>query len=214
MNLLEHHVPLKKKISSANNAPYITKILRKAIMKRSRLENFNSKTLAEKSLKEYKKQNNYVRKLHKKERKIIFNSLNSSVISDNRKFWKTVEPLFSNKGNYDNKIKLVENEEIIDDDTKVSEELNNFFKTAVASLNIHGNPYTVENVKTMSDPAEKAIKKFDFHPSILLIKNKIGKNVSQNTFCFNEVTKAEVLKEINSINNKKLIFSIQFHQRS
>ena len=134
---------------------------------------------------------------------MFFNSLNSSVISDNRKFWKTVKPLFSNKENYGNKIKLVENEEIIDDDTKVAEELNNFFKTAVASLDIHGNPYTVENVENMSDPVEKAIKKFEFHPSILLIKNKIGKNVSQNLFCFNEVTKAEVLKEINSINNKK-----------
>ena len=40
-------------------------------------------------------------------------------------------------------IKLVENEEIIDDDTKVAEELNNFFKTAVTSLDIHRNPYTV-----------------------------------------------------------------------
>ena len=104
---------------------------------------------------------------------MFFNSLNSSVISDNRKFWKTVKPLFSNKGNYGNKIKSVENEEIIDDDTKTAEELNNFFKTAVASLDIHGN------------------------------RIQMGKSVSQNLFCFNEVTKAEVLKEINSINNKK-----------
>ena len=37
----------------------------------------------------------------------------------------------------------------------------------------------------------------------MLIKNRICKNVSWNLFCFNEVTKAEVLKEINSINNKK-----------
>ena len=37
----------------------------------------------------------------------------------------------------------------------------------------------------------------------MLIKNRIGKNVSRNLFCFNEVTKAEVLKEINYINNKK-----------
>ena len=59
---------------------------------------------------------------------MFFNSLNSSVISDNRKFWKTVKYLFPNKGSYDNKIKLVENEEIIDDDTKVAEELNNFFQ--------------------------------------------------------------------------------------
>ena len=136
---------------------------------------------------------------------MVFNSLNPSVISDNWKFWKTVKPLFSNKGNYGNKIKLVENEEIIDDDTKVAEELNNFFKTAVASLDIHGNPYTVENVENMSDPVEKAIKNFEFYPSILLIKSKTSAFVTslKQIFCFNEVTKAEVLKEINSINNKK-----------
>ena len=109
-------------------------------------------------------------------------------------------------------MKLAENEGIIDDDAKVAEELNNFFKTAVASLDIHGNPYTVENVEYMSDPVEKAIRKFKFHPSILLIKNKIGKNVSQNLFCFNEVTKAEVLKEINYINNKKANLFNAIHQ--
>ena len=148
----------------------------------------------------YKKQKNYVSRLYKKERKIFFNSL---IISDNRKFWKTINPLFSNKGNHGNKIKLLENEEIIDEDTKVAEELNNFSKTAVASLDIHGNAYAVENVENMSDRVEKAIKKFEFDPSILLIKNRISKNVSQNLFCFNEATKAEVLKEIKYINNKK-----------
>ena len=55
----------------------------------------------------------------------------------------------------------------------------------------------------MSESVEKAIKKIEFHPSIFLIKIKIGKNVFQNLFCFNEARKAEVLKEINYINNKK-----------
>ena len=55
----------------------------------------------------------------------------------------------------------------------------------------------------MSDPVEKTIKKFEFHRSIWLIKNRIGKNVSPNLFSFNEVRKVEVLKEINYINNKK-----------
>ena len=137
MNLLDHHAPLKKKILRANNAPYITKKLRKAIMKRSQLENIYSKTLTEKSLKAYKKQKNYVSRLYKKERKMFFNSLNPSVISDNRKSWKTVKPRFSNKGNYGVKIKLVENEEIIDDGTKLAEELKKFFKTATASLYFH-----------------------------------------------------------------------------
>ena len=98
------------------------------------------------------------------------------------RFGKTVIPLFSNKGNYGKKIKLVENEETIDDDTEVAEELKHFFKTVVASLDIHGNQYTVENVKNISDPVDKAIKPFEFHPSILLIKNRIGKTISQNLF--------------------------------
>ena len=37
-----------------------------------------------------------------------------------------MKPLFSNKWNYGNKIKLAENEEIIDDDTTVVGELNSF----------------------------------------------------------------------------------------
>ena len=69
MNLLDHHAPLKKKILRANNAPYITKKLRKAIMKRSQLENIHRKTLTEKSLKAYKKQKICVSRLYKKERK-------------------------------------------------------------------------------------------------------------------------------------------------
>ena len=54
---------------------------------------------------------------------------------------------------------LVDCIKIIADDTKVAEELNIFFKTAVASLDTCGNPYTVENVENTSDPVEKAIKK-------------------------------------------------------
>ena len=38
MRLLDHHAPLKKKVLKANNAPYITKKLRIAIMERSQLE--------------------------------------------------------------------------------------------------------------------------------------------------------------------------------
>ena len=86
LNLLAHHVPLKKKTLRANNASYITKKLRKAIMKRSQFEKIHQKTLTEKSLKAYKKQKNYVSRLYKKERKMFFNSLNVPVVSDNRKF--------------------------------------------------------------------------------------------------------------------------------
>ena len=84
---------------------------------------------------------------------------------------ETVKSLFSNKGNYGNKIKLVENENIIDEDTKVAEKLHNFFEIVVAFLDIRGNQYTVENVENISDPVDKVIEKTEFHSSILLIKN-------------------------------------------
>ena len=85
----------------------------------------------------------------------------------------------------------------------IAEELNNFFKNAIASLNIHENKYIVENIENINDPVDKAIQKFEFHPSILRIKNKIREKVSPNLFSFSQVTKAKVLKEINLINNKK-----------
>ena len=159
MRLLDHDAPLKKKVLRANNAPYITKKLRKAIMKSSQLEKIYLKTLSEKSLKAYRKQKNYVSRLYKKERKIFFDSLNPSIISDNQKFWKNIKPLFSNKGNFGNKIELVEGGEIIDKDADIAEELNNFFKNAVVSLNIHENKYIVENIENINDPVDKAIKK-------------------------------------------------------
>ena len=144
-------------------------------MKRSHIENIHRKTLTEKTLKKHKKQKNYVNRLYKKERKIFFNSLILSVVSDNRKFSKIVKPLFSNKGNYGNKIKLVGNEEIIDDDTKVADELNNVFKTTVTSLDINGNPFTVENVENMSGFVDKAIKNSNFIQAFYLSKIKLAK---------------------------------------
>ena len=159
MRLLDHHAPLKKKVLRANNVPYITKKLRKAIMKRSQLEKIYLKTLSEKSLKVYRKQKNYVSRLYKKERKIFFDNLKPSIISDNRKIWKKIKTLFSNKGNFGNKIKLVEGGEIIDEDADIAEEVNNFFKNAVASLNIHEKKYIVENIENINGPVDKAIKK-------------------------------------------------------
>ena len=78
-NLLGHHASLKKKILRGENAPYVTKKLRKSIVKNLRLKKVRWKTLTKKCLKAYKKQKNYMRRLHKKERKMFFDSLNPSI---------------------------------------------------------------------------------------------------------------------------------------
>ena len=56
LNTLNKHAPIKKKMLRANHAPYTTKALRKAIMKRLYLENLYFKKQTPESMKKYKKQ--------------------------------------------------------------------------------------------------------------------------------------------------------------
>ena len=70
----------------ANHAPYITKALRKAIMKRSYLENLCFKKRTPESLKKYKKQKNFGSKLYKKERRRYFESLDPPKVVDSNTF--------------------------------------------------------------------------------------------------------------------------------
>ena len=127
----------------ANHASYISKPLRKAIMKRSYLENLYFKRLTDHSLRNYKKQKSYCDRLYKKERKNFFNKLNTSFVSDNKLFWKTVKPFFSNNGSHQGNIKLVEGDKLLQDDSEVAEELNNFFKEAVSTLDVNENSYII-----------------------------------------------------------------------
>ena len=64
------HAPLKKKLR-ANPSHYVTKALRKAIMRRSKFEKIYFRNQTNESLKTYKKQKYYCSKLYKKERKEI-----------------------------------------------------------------------------------------------------------------------------------------------
>ena len=71
LEVLEKHATRKKKILRANHSSYVSKALRKAIMKRSYLEKLYFKNRTENSLKTYKKQKNYCSRLYKKEKKRI-----------------------------------------------------------------------------------------------------------------------------------------------
>ena len=61
------HVLLKKKLLRTNHSQYVTKALRKTIMRGSKLEKIYFKLQTNESLKAYKKQKNYCRKLYKTE---------------------------------------------------------------------------------------------------------------------------------------------------
>ena len=75
MEVLKKHAPLRKKFLRANHAQYMTKTLRKAIMRRSQLEIKYLKTKIQTDLKLYKKHKNFCGKLYKRERRKYYESL-------------------------------------------------------------------------------------------------------------------------------------------
>ena len=87
--------------------------MRKAIMRRSYLENIYFKKRTDKSVRAYKKQKNYCSRLYKKERKKFLYKLNLFFVNDNKLLWKTVKALFSNNPLFGSNIKLVEKDEVL-----------------------------------------------------------------------------------------------------
>ena len=57
-------------------------------------------------------------------------------MTDNKKFWKTIKPCFSDKSNNPERIVIKDNDEIVMEDGKVAPTLNTFFSNIVTSLNI------------------------------------------------------------------------------
>ena len=108
------------------------------------------KSILGKKNKAYKERKNYCSRLYKKKK--FFNGLNPSFVTNNKRFWKSVKPFFSDMGNYGANIKLL-TEEILQNDSEISEELNEFFKNAVSPLGITENSFIInEECKNISDP--------------------------------------------------------------
>ena len=89
LDILDKHAPLKKKTIRANHAPYMTKDLKKAIMKRTQLANKYQKTKSEIDYRNFRKQKNYVDRLYKREKKTFMSNLSMKELTDNKTFWRT-----------------------------------------------------------------------------------------------------------------------------
>ena len=101
-------------------------------------------------------------------------------------FTRPLSLFFSNKGDCGSNIQLVEDNELLQDDQKISDELNTFFKNAVSNLNINENTHIINyGSSNLLDPVGKAICKFKFYSSILLIKSKLE---NQKLFLFNPIS--------------------------
>ena len=176
----------------------MTKALSKAIMKRSELESKHVKNKTSENLKSYKNQRHFCSKLYKKESKKYYERLDLNNITDNKKFWKAVKPFLSDKVTTFPQITLVENDEIISDESRVANSFSNFLENAVRSLCIKTNETTNDNYG-LKNLVEIAIKKYEQHPSIDLIKENITNNES---FHFLPTEQESILKEIIYLDKK------------
>ena len=202
MKILDRHAPLKSKYVRGNDQPFMTTELRKEHMKRTRLLNKYRKNRNAENENAYKKQRNLCTNLLKKVKASYYSNLKPANICDNKKFWNTIKPLFSEKCVSRDDITLVENKKIISDDKQIADIFNNFFSNAVKSLNIdYFEHFSWDCVFSQNeDPVIKAIEKYNKHPSIIKIKENYPQDT---TFSFEPTNFESVLKEILKLDESK-----------
>ena len=89
------------------------------------------------------------------------------MITDNKKFWRTVRPLFSEKDFCSQQITLLVEDKIISSDKEVAETFNTFFSQAVENLEVKGFEMENFDYNLEISPVENIIHRFRNHPSIL-----------------------------------------------
>ena len=170
------HAPIKSKYLRANQAPFMNKSISKAIMNRSKLRKRYLKNQNVENKFFYNRQRNFCVSLIRKTKKAYFNSIETDNIVNGKKFWQTVKPFLSDKGNVSNKITLIENDDIITNDLDLANTFNDYFVNIVPSLGISENANLVCNNNYINDPLKYIIQKYQDHPSIVSInENKPNK---------------------------------------
>ena len=164
-------------------------------MKRSNLKNKANKSGKIEDKKRYKIQRNVVTKLNNKLKKAYFKEKlpKGKNVKD---FWNFCKRYFTNKGVCNNEKIIVEKQEVLRKDSKISDTFNNYFINITEELRIYNRGNIPQNCL---DITEKS-KYFNNHPSIKTIKDKFRKSFS---FKFEFVSADKILRYINKIDIKK-----------
>ena len=84
----------------------------------------------------FPKQRNMCVSLLRKSKKEYFSSLNINKVVENKSFWKIVKPFLSNKTISSEKITIIDDDELVTDELKVANTLNDFFSSIITSLDL------------------------------------------------------------------------------
>ena len=122
----------------------------------------------------------------------ILSSLGLSLTADDKNFWKTVKPLFSDKISHKYIISLTEDGKTITEDLPIAEIFNNYFSNIIQSLCDRNVP-TEPGIACSQNTVSAAINKFRNHLSILSI-NKNMERIGRSSFAFEFVSLKKLLR--------------------
>ena len=155
------------------------------------------KTRNEESKRRFNCQRNFYVSLLRKSKRHFFGKLDHRVVSDNRKFWKTVGLLFSDKTFHKESIILNNNNKTISNNEELAEIFNKHFNELVENLDINKTLASNMASSNITDPVFNAIKKYEYHASIKKIKHVMGGTDLKFSFTFE--TKNKILAEIHNL---------------
>ena len=148
----------------------------------------------------YMKQRYFCVSLLRKTKKMNYCNLDEENVKNNKRFWKTVKPLLSDKLTHKEKINLPESREILKTDMETAWVLNNFFSNVAQNLNISRFADSDPLIQNIKDTTLKAILKYRKHPSIIAIESRYR---DASSFSFVVVNEADIEKEILNLNGIK-----------
>ena len=83
----------------------------------------------------------------RKAKKNYFKNLNVRYVTDNKQFWKTVKPFFSDKVGDNERINLIEEEKVVSEDKEVAKTFqSSYFETLVENLDTNSKFMSEEPV--------------------------------------------------------------------
>ena len=168
-------------------------------MKRSRLRNNLQINRTEENKIHYNRQRNYCASLLRKSKRGYYENLNIKNLTDNKLFWNSVKPLFSDKSRIRDRINISEKGEIVKTESETAGSLNSFFSNTVKNLSISRYIELDPVTENIADPTLKAVFKYKDQPSILAIQS----NCEKETFRFSEVNMEDVKKDILKLDKNK-----------
>ena len=114
----------------------MNKNLSKAIMLRTNFRNKFLKNRSNENKTNLVKQRNHCVSLLRKTKGEYYSNLDEKKICNNKTFWKIVKPMLSKKIKSNERITLIENDEIIKTENRTAKVLNAFFSNIVQNLDI------------------------------------------------------------------------------